>query len=162
VYEHIRRIVQSLEAPASAHAAGSLCIVAAHDEADHIAALAAAKLVAPSQACVLGAPALAAEVARTAIERHCIAVVISAVPPNAAHYAGYLARRLRRELPDVKIVVGLWAGEDNVGTTRDRLAKLGVDQVLVRIAETPNLLRQLAQSPKAAANESRPKHSARR
>jgi predicted PurR-regulated permease PerM len=162
VYEHVRRVVEALQAPSAAHAPGSLCIVAAHDDADHIAALAAAKLLASSQACVLGAPALAAEVARTVAERRCAAVVISAVPPNAAHYAGYLARRLRRELPDVKIVVGLWAGEDNVGTTRDRLAKLGVDQVMVRIAETPNVLRQLARSPKPAANESRPKHSARR
>src|SRR5207248_586648 len=71
VYEHMQRIVESLEPPAPANAPGSLCIVAAHDDADHIAALAAAKLFAPSQDCVVGAPALAAEVARTAAERHC-------------------------------------------------------------------------------------------
>jgi predicted PurR-regulated permease PerM len=144
VYEQIYRIVESLEPPASASAPGALCIVAAHDDADHIAALAAAKLFAASQACVVGPPALAAEVARTAAERHCTSVLISAVPPGAAHYAGYLARRVRRELPNVKIAVGLWAGEDSVGTTRDRLAKLGVDHVLALIAETPNVLRQLA------------------
>jgi predicted PurR-regulated permease PerM len=159
VYEQIQRIVESLE-PAAAHAPGSLCIVAAHDDADHIAALAAAKLFAPAQACVVGPPALAAEVAHTAAERRCSAVLISAVPPKA-HYAGYLARRLRRELPNVKIVVGLWAGDESGGTTRERLAKLGVDQVLVRIADTPNVLRQLAQTPKAAANEASAKHSAR-
>ncbi|HZS68886.1 MAG TPA: AI-2E family transporter [Burkholderiales bacterium] len=142
VYQHIRRIVEVLEPAAPANAPGSVCVVAAHDDADHIAALLAAKLFARSQACVVGAPALAAEVARAAAEHRCGAVLISAVPPKA-HYAGYLARRLRRELPDVKIVVGLWAGEDNVGTTRERLAKLGVDQVLVRIAEAPNVLRKL-------------------
>jgi len=157
VYEHIRRIVESLEPPAPANAPGALCIVAAHDDADHIAAVAAAKLFAPSQVCVVGAPALAAEVARSAAERHRTSVLISAVPPGAAHYAGYLARRLRRELPNVKIVVGLWAGEDSGGTTRDRLAKLGVDHVLVLIAETPNVLRQLA----TAANQERPDRAKR-
>ena len=161
VYEQIHRIVESIEPPVAANVPGALCIVAAHDDADHIAALATAKLFAPAEVCVVGAPALAAEVAHTAVERRCSAVLISAVPPNAAHYAGYLARRLRRELPNVKIVVGLWAGEES-GTTRDRLAKLGVDQVLMRIAETPNVLRQLAQTPKAAANEATAKHSARR
>jgi hypothetical protein len=89
-------------------------------------------------------------------------VLISAVPPKTAHYAGYLARRLRRELREVNIAVGLWTGEDNVGSTRERLAKLGVDQVLVRIAEAPSLLRKLAHSPKPAANEPPSKHSARR
>jgi len=157
VYEHIRRIVELLEPPAPANAPGSLCIVGAHDDADQIAALAAAKLFAPSQACVVGAPALAAEVARTANEHRCTTVLISAVPPGAAHYAGYLARRLRRELPNVKIAVGLWAGEDGGGTTRDRLAKLGVDHVLVRIAETPNVLRQLA----TAANQAQPDRAKR-
>jgi len=34
------------------------------------------------------------------------------VPPNAAHDAGYLARRLRRQLPDIKIVIGLWGSEE--------------------------------------------------
>ena len=109
----------------------------------------------------MGAPALAAEVAHTAAERRCTSVLISAVPPNAAHYAGYLARRLRRELPNVTIAVGLWTGEDSVGTTRDRLAKLGVDHVLVRLAETPNVLRQLTQKPASAANGKTAKHSAR-
>jgi predicted PurR-regulated permease PerM len=142
VYQHIRRIVELLEPAAPANAPGSVCVVAAHDDADHIAALLAAKLFGRSQACVVGAPALAAEVAHAAAEHRCGAVLISAVPPKA-HYAGYLARRLRRELPEVKIVVGLWAGEDNVGTTRERLAKLGVDQVLVRIAEAPSVLRKL-------------------
>jgi predicted PurR-regulated permease PerM len=162
VYEHMRRLVESLEPAAAANAQGSVCIVAAHGDADEIAALAAAKLFPASQACVVGAPALAAEVARTVTERRCASVLISAVPPKTAHYAGYLARRLRRELREIKIAVGLWTGEENVGTARDRLTKLGVDHVLVRISETPSVLRRLAQIPKAAANDQSSKHSARR
>ena len=110
---------------------------------------------------MIGAPALAAEIAHIVSERRCTAVLISAVPPKAAHYAGYLARRLRRELPKVKIVVGLWAGDSDVRVARERLLKLGVDQVLSRVGETPSVLRPL-QKPKPAANEATPKHSARR
>ena len=69
----------------------------------------------------------------------------SAVPPNAAHDAGYLARRLRRQLPGVKIAVGLWAaGETDRAAVRERLAKLGVDEVLTRIADAADALRRLA------------------
>jgi len=163
VYDQIRRMVEKLQPPASATpiAPTSICIVAAHDEADRIAALMAAKVAAPAQTCVIGAPALAAEVAHTAAEHRCNTVLISAVPPKAAHYAAYLARRLRRELPDARIAVGLWAGDEDLGNTRERLNKLGVDQVLMRVAETPSVLRQLAQKQKPAANEATTKHSAR-
>ena len=163
IYDQVRRMVEKLQPPASTTpiAPNSICIVAAHDEADRIAALMAAKVVAPAQTCVIGAPALAAEVAHTAADRRCSTILISAVPPKAAHYAAYLARRLRRELPEARIAVGLWAGEEELGSTRERLLKLGVDQVLMRVAETPNVLRQLAQKQKPAANEATPKHSAR-
>src|SRR3954462_11472963 len=163
VFDQIRRMVEKLQPPASATpiTPSSICIVAAHDEADRIAALMAAKVVSPAQAYVVAAPALAAEIAHIVAEHRCTTVLISAVPPKAAHYAAYLARRLRRELPNARIAVGLWAGEDNVGATRERLLKLGVDQVLLRVAETPNVLRQITQKPTSAANGKTAKHSAR-
>ena len=112
------------------------------------------------QSCVIGAPALANEVAQTFKERRCAAIVISAVPPYAAHYAAYLARRLRRQLPDAKIAVGLWSAED-IDVARARLAKLDVNEVVPRLAQAADILRQLGESAKSAANEET-KHSARR
>ncbi len=77
-------------------------------------------------------------------------ILISAVPPNAAHDAGYLARRLRRQLPGVKIAVGLWAaGENSRAAVRERLAKLGVDEVLTQIADAADTLRRLADAESA-------------
>jgi predicted PurR-regulated permease PerM len=164
VFDQIRRMVEKLELPASATpiAPASICIVAAHDEADRIGALMAAKVVAPAQACIVGAPALAAEIAHTVSERQCTTVLISAVPPKAAHYAGYLARRLRRELPNVKIAVGLWAGDSDVRVARERLLKLGVDQVLSRVGETPSVLRQFATAANQVRRPDRAKRSAPR
>ena len=77
-------------------------------------------------------------------QKQCRAVLISAVPPGAAHEAGYLARRLRRELPNAKIVVGLWGAADE--RARERLTKLGVDVVITRISEAADVLRRLAGS----------------
>ncbi|HET7366210.1 MAG TPA: AI-2E family transporter [Burkholderiales bacterium] len=160
IYEHVRRMVEELEAAPAREAAAPACIVAAHDEADYIAALMVAKLL--PQPRVLSAGASATEIARAVAEHRCSAVLISAVPPNAAHYAGYLARRVRREIRDAKIAVGVWAGADDVGASRDRLLKLGVDEVCLHLAEAPSLLRQLATPGAKAGDQEAPKRSARR
>jgi predicted PurR-regulated permease PerM len=156
IYEQVRRMVEELEAVPARDAAAPACIVGAHDEADHIAALMVAKLLPASQSCVLGAGTLAGEIAQAASEHRCDVVFISAVPPNAAHYAGYLARRVRREVPGAKIAVGVWAGADDVGASRERLLKLGVDEVCLHIAEAPSLLQQLAATQPARQSVKRP------
>lgn len=157
VYEQMRRMVEELEYDPGGGGA-PVCVVAAHGEADHLAALMLAKLV--PQACVIGAPPLVNEIVQTAAERRCAAILISAVPPHAAHYAGYLARRLRRQLPDARIAVGLWSAE-NIDAARARLVKLGVNEVVSRLAQAADVLRQLAGTKKSAANEEA-KQSARR
>ncbi|MBV9189698.1 MAG: hypothetical protein JOZ85_04395, partial [Betaproteobacteria bacterium] len=128
VYEHARRIIEELEAPPAA-AAGPVCIVPARDEADRVAALMTARLV-------------AADVVDASALKQCNTVLISAVQPGAAHDAGYLARRLRGQHPEAKIVVGLWG--DTQGAARERLAKLGVDEVITRISDAAAVLRRSA------------------
>jgi predicted PurR-regulated permease PerM len=132
VYEHAQRIIEEIE-HTPADAGGAVCIVPARDETDRLAALMAARLV--------GAP-----LADAAGQKQCKAILISAVPPAAAYEAGYLARRLRRELPKTKIVVGLWGGGDENKRVRERLEKLGVDAVISRISEAADVLRRLAGS----------------
>ena len=131
VYEHARRIIEELEHNPPADIGGAVCIVAARDETDRIAATMASRLI-------------AAPVVENAGQKPCKAVLISAVPPGAAHEAGYLARRLRRELPNAKIVVGLWGAADE--RSRERLTKLGVDVVITRFSEAAEVLRRLAGS----------------
>jgi len=162
VYEHIRRIVEDLEYAPPAGAVG-VCIAPARGEADHAAALMVARLLPAGESCVVGAPATAAEVVQTVAQKRCKAVLISAVPPSAAHDAGYLARRLRRQLPGVEIAVGLWAtGENDRAAVRERLAKLGVDEVLTRIADAPDALRRLADAGSETAKPAAAKRSVQR
>ena len=131
VYEHAQRIIEELEHPSPADTGGAVCIVPAHDETDRLAAFMVARLV-------------GAQVMDAAGQKQCKAILISAVPPAAASEAGYLARRFRREAPNVKIVVGLWGGSDENKRSHERLAKLGVDAVISRISEAPEVLRRLA------------------
>src|SRR5205085_423277 len=73
----------------------------------------------------------------------------------------YIYEHVRRELAGARIAVGVWAGADDVGASRERLLKLGVDDVCLHIAEAPRLVRQLAAGAPAAKAE-RPRRSAPR
>jgi predicted PurR-regulated permease PerM/methylmalonyl-CoA mutase cobalamin-binding subunit len=159
VYDHLRRMVDELEQVPRAPGAPAVCLVGAHGDADEIAAHMLARLLAHAH--VLGVGASAAEVAQAAAQRRCKAIVICAVAPHGAHYAGYLARRLRRQMPDARIAVGLWSGAEDVAPDRQRLLKLGADAVVARLGEAAQALKQLAEKSQAA-NEEAAKHSVRR
>jgi predicted PurR-regulated permease PerM/methylmalonyl-CoA mutase cobalamin-binding subunit len=162
IFENVRRIVEELEIPGEqASASVSVCIVAAHDEADHVAALMLARLMPSADISVLGAPAQVSEIVEAAAKKHCNTICISAVPPHAANHAGYLARRLRRQMPEAKLVVGLWTVDGEIGTAKERLAKLGVDEVVAHLPEAAEALRKLAGADKPAQKEDLPKRSAR-
>ena len=90
VYEHARQIIEELEHTPSANSGPPVCLVAAHDDADHVAALMLAKLLAPAQACVMGAPALAAEIVQTVTQKQCKALLISV---GVGFLVGLLLRR---------------------------------------------------------------------
>jgi predicted PurR-regulated permease PerM len=100
------------------------CIVAAHDEADQLSGQILSRLS--------GAPLV-----ETA--ENCSLICISAVPPHAAVHAASLARRLRKRLPQARIVVALWTTEGADRATA-RLQQVGVDQVVTRLPEAVQAL----------------------
>ena len=154
VFDNVRRIVEDLEYEPAGAARATVCIVATHDEADHVAALMVAKLVGAGQACIMAPPVHPAEIAENVAQKQCKAILLSAVPPHAARHAGYVARRLRRQVPGVKVVVGLWGADEELSRAKDRLLKLGVDQVLTRISEAAEVGRQLGEAANEPANMS--------
>jgi hypothetical protein len=151
VFENVRRIVEDLEhEPVGARA--PVCLVSAHDEADHVAALMVSKVVGATNCCVMAPPAQPAEIAENVAQKGCKAILISAVPPHAARHAGYVARRLRRQVPGIKVFVGLWGADEELARASDRLQKLGVDQVLTRVSEAAEIGRQLGDAANEPAN----------
>lgn len=122
----------------------ALCIVAAHDEADHVAALALARMLpAPEfNARVIAFPLLAAEIVDEIAQNACKVVCISALPPHAAAQAGQLCRRLKKRFPELKVLVALWMSE-HADKLESRLRDVGVDVVVTRLPEAIDQLREL-------------------
>jgi predicted PurR-regulated permease PerM len=145
IFEHLRNMVEDLESPEATPNAQipAVCIIPADDAADHLAALMLARLL-PHTAVVVAPPVQVSEIAETIEKQHCKVVFISAVPPHAATHAGSLARRLRKRFPDLKILVGLWTADGDIAKAKERLAQLGVDEVVPRLSDALTQLHQPA------------------
>jgi hypothetical protein len=134
-----------------------VCIVAARDEADHVAALVLARMLEPPEfnPQVIAYPLLAAETIEQIEEKACKVVCISAVPPHAAAHAGQLCRRLKQRLPELKVMVALWTA-DKSDKLESRLREAGVDEVVTRLPQAIAKVRELQQyKPQAHAPMSR-------
>jgi predicted PurR-regulated permease PerM len=152
VFESLQRIVEELENnqennqgqttisakdPALPRAAPALCIVPAHDDADFIAGIMLARLLAPEhfETLLLPKDILASEILDRVAQAGCSAVVVSAVPPSAAANASYFTKRLRGRFPQQKIVVALWNASGNLERINGRLRAAGADEVVTRLPE---------------------------
>ena len=124
VFDAMRRVAEDLEEPGTQTTqVGARCrIVPAHDEADRVAALILAR-------------AVPAQVTDIDVKDDSSVIVVSAAPPQAASHAAYASRRLRSKYPDARIIVALWAAEGDLARPRERLAHLGVDAVVARVAD---------------------------
>jgi predicted PurR-regulated permease PerM len=137
--------VPAAPAPTPSRAPAALCIVGAHDEADHVAGLAFARVLPPADfdAQVIDFPVLAGEIVDRVAESGANIVCISAVPPQAAIQAGYLVKRLKSRLPEVKVLVVIWTSED-IARARARLGDAGTDKIVSSLPEAIAQLRELS------------------
>jgi hypothetical protein len=118
-------------------AAPHVCILPARDQADELAGAMLARLLPGAR--VFSAKSLATETLEQVGEGACRVMCISAVPPHAASHASYLARRLKKQFPKLRIVVALWTNE-GVDKIRPRMLTAGIDEVVTRL---PEVLAQL-------------------
>jgi len=129
-----------------------VCLVAARDEADQVAALVLARMLeAPEFNPQVIAYPRPAETMEQIEAKACKVVCISAVPPHAAAHAGQLCKRLKQRFPEVKVMVALWAAEGS-DKLESRLREAGVDVVVTRLADAVEELRQLT-APRALATQ---------
>src|SRR5690349_17986009 len=112
-----------------------VCILAARDEADHVAALVLARMLEPPEFNPHVTPyPRPAETLEQIEAKACKVVCISAVPPHAAAHAGQLCKRLKHRFPEVKVMVALWAAEGS-DKLESRLRDAGVDVVVTRLGD---------------------------
>jgi hypothetical protein len=131
-----------------------VCVLAAHDEADHVAALVLARMLEPPEfnPQVISHALLTAETLDELEKKACKLVCISAVPPHAAAHAGHLCKRLKGRLRGIRVVVALWTDEAS-DKLKARLIDAGVDQVVWRLPEAIERLRELQQLKAAAPDQ---------
>jgi predicted PurR-regulated permease PerM len=138
-FDTVRQILDELhEDGAEATAAPHVCILPARDKADELAGAMLARLLPGAQ--TFSARSLAAEALEKVGEGACKTICISAVPPQAASHASYLARRLKKRFPTLRIVVALWTNE-SADKIKPRLLDAGIDEVATRLPEVLALLR---------------------
>lgn len=137
-------------------------ILPARDEADDLAGMMMADLLAPQRydVSVLRRPTLVGEMLERVAQQQPTVVCISALPPHAAMHAGYLCKRLRTRFPEIKIMVALWNAQGDLEKARARLQASGMDQLVTTLAQADEQIRELAlratlanQLPDAAAAE---------
>ena len=137
-FDTTRQILDELrEDGTETTAAAHVCILPARDQADELAGAMLARLLPGAQ--LFSAKSLAAETLEQIGDGACRVMCISAVPPQAASHASYLARRLKKQFPQLRIVVALWTNE-GVDKVRPRLLGAGIDEVATRL---PDVLAQL-------------------
>lgn len=120
-------------------------IVAARDEADHVAADILARTLDPTrwEARVAGDEMLASELLATVEEERPAVVVLLTLPPGGLSHCRYLVSRLRAKCPDVRILAGRWGENlpENAGVPQVGIK--GVDATSRTLSETQKQLAEL-------------------
>jgi len=99
-----------------------LCLPA-RDEGDEIAATMVAQILETSGCHVqaVSITSLASEMVDLVDQCTADVVCVSATPPAAVMHARYLCKRLRSQLPEVKLVVGLWNAQGDLNKAKERI-----------------------------------------
>ena len=71
-------------------------------------------------------------------------VIVSSVPPSAVRHAVHVCKRLQAELPDVRVIVGLWSIDADAIRLRARLPEPLAEQLFTRLGQAVEWLRATA------------------
>jgi predicted PurR-regulated permease PerM len=119
----------------------------ANGESDEIAGLMLAHLLEIRGYCVTVASVsqLASEMVQTVGDSRADVVCVSALPPAAVTHARYLCKRLQAQLPDLQLVVGLWASGGNLKRAMDRISTVRSVRMSDTFIRAVDEIQQLAQ-----------------
>jgi predicted PurR-regulated permease PerM len=123
-----------------------LCLPA-RDEADEIAGMMLAQLLATDKCLVhsVSFTAAASELVDLVERRKPDVVCISATPPAAVMHARHLCKRVRDRFPEVPVVVGLWNAQGDLSKAKSRIGGAATTHVVATLTEAQEQIRLLIQ-----------------
>lgn len=115
----------------------------ARDEVDRVGMEILRGLLGPSrwEVEVAAAESLTSELMDRVAAFRPMMICVAALPPGGLAHTRYLCKRLRRQFPDVHIVVGRWGLAADVEENRKQLKDAGADHVTASMDETKQYLR---------------------
>jgi hypothetical protein len=121
-----------------------LCLPA-RDEADEIAGMMLAQLLATGECLVrsVSFTAAASELVDLVETRKPDVVCISATPPAAVMHARHLCKHVRGRFPQVPVVVGLWNAQGDLSKAKTRIGGGATTHVVATLAEAQEQVRLL-------------------
>ena len=123
-----------------------VCCLPARADRDEIAGAMLVHLLQQQGFQAQNAPAklVAGELVKMVDEADVDAACISVVAPSTVIHARYLCAKLRAQLPNLKIVVGLWGATENIIRAAQRLRDSGASEVVTSLADAIVQLAKLA------------------
>ena len=147
-WDEAQQETRAKEHIADADSPGSyvLCL-AARTEADEIAGMMLAQLLATGECLVqsVSFTAAASELVDLVEKRKPDLVCISATPPAAVMHARHLCKQVRGRFPEVPLVVGLWNAQGDLSKAKTRIGGGATTHVVATLAEAQEQVRLLIQ-----------------
>ena len=130
----------------------------AHDEADEVALQMLRHLLDPVRYTVEVVPTavLAGEVGALLEQHQAPLLCVGGLAPGGMAQTRYLCKRLRAQLPALKIVVGRWGATDHSNNSHDLLRAAGADAIGTTLQETCVQLTQMASLTRLSGQEPLP------
>ena len=109
----------------------------ARDDADLVALEVLAELLDGGrwEVDVAGSDTLTSEILTRVGDTAPAVICVSALPPGGLTHTRYLCKRLRKQFPDARIVVGRWGLQNDIDGNKDQLTAAGADFVGTSLAE---------------------------
>jgi predicted PurR-regulated permease PerM/methylmalonyl-CoA mutase cobalamin-binding subunit len=146
--EEVEESAASDRAPANLPRDFQVLSLPARDEADELAAAMLSQVLQSKgfKATHLSAEHLSGEMMTELAASSAKVVCISALPPNAIIHARYLYKKLRREAPEVIILVGLWSARVEPQKIAERIGLDSAAKVVTTFTQALQEIHLLAQN----------------
>jgi hypothetical protein len=149
--------------PSSSFKPCILCLPA-RTEADEIAGMMLTQLLRADEWTVhsVSITAQASEIVDFVEKHEAVVICISAMAPAAVMHARHLFKRLRRDFPAVRIVIGLWDASGELAKARSRIGSGEAAHVVATLAEAQQRVRELIQPILPRSENDKPPNSSSR